>query len=74
MPRGYKKRQRKARRVLSKKLGRPLGKKEIAHHINRDKGDNRPRNLWAFKDKYAHENAHRIDGDLNKEKYRGMGK
>lgn len=34
-----------ARLVLAKKLGRPLKKREEAHHINMNRGDDRPENL-----------------------------
>lgn len=44
-----------------KRIGRPLRQGEVVHHINRNKGDNRPGNLWIFKDQRAHDRAHRKD-------------
>jgi hypothetical protein len=35
----------RARVVLAKKLGRPLLKREEAHHLNLNRGDDRPENL-----------------------------
>ena len=42
------------RLVIEKQIGRYLHKWEIAHHINKIKDDNRPKNLMAFKSQYAH--------------------
>ncbi|MBI2664409.1 HNH endonuclease [Candidatus Woesearchaeota archaeon] len=47
--------------VAGKKLGRPLRTEERVHHINRDKLDNRPSNLWVFKNQTEHTKAHRRD-------------
>ena len=49
------------RRVVEDKLGRDLRRGEVVHHINRDKGDNRPDNLWVFPNQQEHNQVHRRD-------------
>ena len=44
-----------------KKLKRALRRGEVVHHRNRDKTDNRHRNLWVFPNQAAHDAAHRHD-------------
>ncbi len=45
----------------AKKLGRPLRRSERVHHINRRKSNNKPSNLWVFKNQKAHHKAHKED-------------
>ena len=50
-----------ARAVMEKFFGHPLSPGSVVHHKNRDKTDNRPSNLWVFKNQRAHDRAHRRD-------------
>jgi hypothetical protein len=43
--------------VLSQKIGRPLRRDEVAHHINEDRTDNRPENLEVMT-RSAHHSLH----------------
>ncbi|MHA2171146.1 MAG: HNH endonuclease [Candidatus Kariarchaeaceae archaeon] len=49
------------RHVAEQKLGRKLRPGEVVHHKNRDKKDNRRKNLWVFPNKKAHHEAHKKD-------------
>lgn len=49
----------KHRFVMSKHLGRPLRKWEVVHHKNRNRKDNRLRNLKLFVNDSEHMKAHR---------------
>lgn len=44
--------------VAEQKIGRKLHKDEVVHHINGDKLDNRPENLFVCSDKKHHGNIH----------------
>jgi hypothetical protein len=47
--------------VAEKKLGHTLSEGSVVHHINRDKTDNRPSNLWVFKSQKDHFKVHLKD-------------
>jgi hypothetical protein len=47
--------------AAEKKLGRKLNRKEVVHHINRNKLDNHPDNLYICKNQWQHYAIHRID-------------
>ena len=49
------------RHMAEMKLGRPLRRDEVVHHINRNKQDNRPSNLFVFASQQAHWKAHKQD-------------
>jgi hypothetical protein len=46
------------RHVAEQKLGRELKPGEVVHHKNRNKTDNRRKNLWVFKNKKKHHRTH----------------
>lgn len=46
----------RARLVMEKKIGRYLKPKEVIHHINGIENDDRPENLWLFRNSSAHAN------------------
>ncbi|MBN2395543.1 MAG: HNH endonuclease [Candidatus Atribacteria bacterium] len=47
--------------VARKKVGGSLFKGAVVHHKNRNKLDNRPSNLWVFKNQQSHSKTHRYD-------------
>lgn len=49
------------RHMAEMKLDRPLRRDEVVHHINRNKQDNRPSNLFVFASQQAHWKAHKQD-------------
>lgn len=51
---------RRARYVAMKYLKRELTPEEIVHHINEDKGDDKPENLYLFANQGEHAGHHRM--------------
>ena len=47
------------RLIMEEKLGRYLDPKEVVHHINHNKGDNNPENLYLFEEGRSHANYER---------------
>lgn len=47
--------------VMEKKFGNKLKDTYVVHHKNRNKLDNRPNNLWVFKDQKFHNRTHFYD-------------
>ena len=49
-----------ARHIAEKCLKRKLKKKEVVHHINEDKSDDRPVNLYIFRNQSKHMSYHNL--------------
>lgn len=49
------------RSIAEKKLGRKLRQGEVVHHIDRNKENNSPDNLWVFKNQWEHWKTHKKD-------------
>lgn len=47
--------------VAEQKIGRPLEKGEVVHHINGDKLDNRPENLMVLPSQAEHARLHNLE-------------
>jgi hypothetical protein len=62
------------REVAEEKLGRPLRDGEVVHHIDRDKHNNHPSNLWVFRNQEEHHEAHEQDAEDYGEEYSYKGK
>ena len=62
--RRYKDSKRLVHRVVAeKKLGRRLYAQEVVHHIDRNKLNNHPENLYVFANQEAHDRVHKIDAE-----------
>jgi hypothetical protein len=47
--------------VAGKKMGRKLGRREVVHHIDHNRLNNSPENLYACRNQYEHERIHEKD-------------
>jgi hypothetical protein len=51
---------REHRAVAEKLIGRPLRPSEVVHHVNGDRSDNRPENLWIWPSHQSHAKWHAL--------------
>lgn len=61
---GPRRRRREHRVVAEVLLGRPLRPGEVVHHVDENKKNNAPSNLWVFATNAAHHRYHRT-GDIS---------
>jgi hypothetical protein len=63
------------RHVAEKKLGSPLKPWEVVHHIDRNKTNNDPHNLWVCRNQDEHDDIHNRDAEKYgwKASYMGFG-
>lgn len=54
------------RLVMAESLGRPLTRREVVHHINKKKRDNRLENLKLCASRKAHKELHRLMRGMRK--------
>jgi hypothetical protein len=53
--------------VAEEKIGRPLNKKEVVHHLNGNPSDNHPDNLFVFNSQGDHAHYHLEKQNYNRE-------
>lgn len=49
------------RLVMAERLGRPLDANEVVHHVDEDRLNNEPSNLWLFPDGGSHRHYHECE-------------
>lgn len=52
---------KRSRFIAESCIERPLKKEEVVHHLNGDKSDDRPENLYIFPNQSAHYKHHRSE-------------